>query len=121
MKSRCTNVKLPDYKNWGGRGIGYDPKWEQFDGFVEDMFDSYSEGLTLDRKDNDIGYSKENCAWVDRRAQANNRRSNHKVTMDGRTQNLEQWIMELGLRSSTVRQRIFGYRWPAVKALTYAR
>jgi len=59
MKARCDNYHDPDY---GGRGITYPDKWADFLGFYEDM-GNRPEGTTLDRLDNDKGYSKENCAW----------------------------------------------------------
>lgn len=70
MKSRCDNYHDPDY---GGRGITYPDKWADFLGFYEDM-GHRPEGTTLDRLDNDKGYSKENCAWRTSKEQNANRR-----------------------------------------------
>lgn len=74
MKKRCDNPNSVAYENYGGRGISYDPRWKYFISFYEDMCGTYSEGLTLERKDVDKGYSKENCIWVSKESQARNTR-----------------------------------------------
>lgn len=72
MKQRCDNPKHPQYKDYGGRGITYDPRWRYFKNFLEDMGE-VPEGLTLDRfPDNNAGYHKNNCRWATRKEQREN-------------------------------------------------
>jgi hypothetical protein len=73
LKARCNQANHPRYADWGGRGITYDPKWETYAGFLEDMGEAPA-GETLDRKDNDKGYCKENCRWATYSQQNFNRR-----------------------------------------------
>lgn len=73
MKDRCKNPKSPGYENYGGRGISYDPSWEEFMSFYEDMGER-PEGLELDRIDVNGNYCKENCKWSDATEQSFNRR-----------------------------------------------
>jgi hypothetical protein len=73
MKTRCNNTKLPNAKDYSGRGITYDPHWESFINFYNDMGDK-PEGKSLDRIDNDKGYSKENCRWATGHEQRMNQR-----------------------------------------------
>lgn len=61
IKSRCKNLENPTY---GGKGIQYDERWENFEAFYEDMAEGFSEYLEIDRIDVTEGYSKENCRWV---------------------------------------------------------
>lgn len=76
MKNRCNNPKSKAYKNYGGRGITYDKKWEDFREFYKDMGERPI-NTTLDRIDVDKGYYKENCRWATREEQQRNQRT-HK-------------------------------------------
>lgn len=63
MRSRCNNPNVSAYKYYGGKGIRVCTEWGDFQVFVDDMYPSFVEGLTLDRIDGNLGYSKENCKW----------------------------------------------------------
>ena len=80
MKNRCDNPENKYYDYYGGRGITYCDKWKTFDGFWEDMKDAYSDDLTLNRRDNDGIYCKENCKWDTKNFQGHMRRK-QKNTM----------------------------------------
>lgn len=65
MKGRCLNKENSRYSDYGGRGITVCDRWlESFENFLEDMGETHSNGLELDRKDVDGNYSPENCRWV---------------------------------------------------------
>lgn len=72
MLERCRNPKSTSYRWYGGRGISFDPRWDKFNNFYEDMGER-PEGMTLDRIDNDGDYSKENCRWVSHKENCQNR------------------------------------------------
>lgn len=78
MKSRCNNPNRKDYKYYWWRWITYDPKWETFEGFYEDMKEWYQEHLTIDRRENDWNYCKLNCRWVTMLEQSKNKRNTLK-------------------------------------------
>jgi hypothetical protein len=70
MKTRCNNSNR-DFTDIYLQ-LDYDSKWENFLGFIEDMGER-PEGTTLDRKDNALGYTLENCRWADLSPQCANR------------------------------------------------
>ncbi len=121
MKTRCTNKNIPEYHRYGGRGIAYCTEWKTFDGFIADMYDTFQEGLTLDRIDNSKGYSKENCRWVNRTIQARNTRNIDRAarhTYRGITQTVSEWAEEYGIKRTTLDARVRVYGWSIDKALT---
>jgi len=72
MIARCTNSNNPNYKHYGSRGISVCESWRNsFETFYKDMGEQPT-GLSLDRINNDKGYSKENCRWATKFEQANN-------------------------------------------------
>lgn len=112
MRRRCNGDKhIKDSRKYVERGITYPSEWESFDTFYRDMHMTYRSGLSLDRINNEKGYSKGNCRWATPKEQANNTSRNRKFTIGGVTKNLAQWINESELKSSTVRQRFYGLGW----------
>lgn len=73
MKRRCNDSSREGAKYYFERGIKYDPRWQEFDAFLADMGER-PDGKTLDRRDNDQGYSKDNCRWATPLEQTRNRR-----------------------------------------------
>jgi hypothetical protein len=75
VMERCYNEKAHMFKHYGGRGITVCKRWHVFNNFFEDMGFKPT-GKTLDRVNNSLGYSKNNCRWATHREQMNNTRKN---------------------------------------------
>lgn len=88
MRNRCYYKKGNMFHCYGERGITVCEEWlnkdNGFEIFSKWAFENgYNENLTLDRKDNDKAYSPDNCRWVDMFVQANNKRNNRYVKING--------------------------------------
>lgn len=81
IMNRCTNPNTNDWENYGGRGIGIDPRWRTFEGFYADMGDPPA-GMSIDRRDTNGDYTYDNCRWADVFTQNRNRRA-HKRSKSG--------------------------------------
>lgn len=97
MIHRCHNKDYPGYENYGKRGIKVCKRWrESFEYFLADVGPAPSPQHTLDRKDNDKGYSKANCRWATWKVQANNRRTNNVIEFAGLTKTMAEWADYIG-------------------------
>lgn len=120
MKERCGNSNAHAYSEYGGRGITVCREWEHdFVAFREWSFaHGYSESLSLDRIDNDKGYSPGNCRWATRSEQQRNKRTTRFATMNGETRPLAEWEEITGIGKRVLWNRLFRYGWSDEKALT---
>ncbi len=117
MIQRCTNPAAPDFACYGGRGITVCRRWlEGFENFYADM-GPRPDGFSLDRIEVDGDYAPENCRWASNLRQQNNRRSNHFLTVAGKTQSIADWAREYGLSDATISGRI-KRGWDADRAVT---
>lgn len=99
MLKRCHNLNTKNYHRYGGRGIFVCDRWrESFLNFLEDMGECPPD-LSLERKDNSLGYSKENCVWASVHAQSRNKRSNINVTVQSFTGCLKDVCIHFGKTS----------------------
>lgn len=118
MKSRCDRPKHRNYNHYGGRGIKVCKRWYKFENFLEDMGHPPGEKYTLDRIDNDKGYSKKNCRWATQEEQHNNKRTNKFLTFNGETRTIVQWARYLGIPKGRIVNRIrYGYSLENVLSL----
>lgn len=116
MMTRCYNKNSKDYVNYGARGITVSEDWKNSTNFLNDMKKDWRLGLTLNRIDNNKGYSKENCRWATRLEQNNNTRKNRYITYKGITKSLSEWSRYLGIKRTTLDMRIREYKWTIEKA-----
>ena len=118
MIRRCEVSNKHDYHRYGGRGIKGCQRWrESFEAFLSDMGKKPSVNHSLDRIDNDKGYSPDNCRWATADEQNNNKSTNRRLTFNGRTLTVAQWAREIGITSIALQGRLHK-GWTIEHALT---
>lgn len=117
---RCNNKDHWAFKYYGEKGIRVCKEWESdFMTFYRWAINNgYLDGLTIDRIDNTKDYYPENCRWVDRKVQANNRTFCKMIEYKGKTQNLMQWCEELNLNYKRVHSRLYRLGWTFEEAIS---
>lgn len=121
MKSRCNKQSDPAYHNYGGRGIGYAPEWDDYMTFHRWAYENgykQDSGLTLERNDVNGDYTPANCCWADRKRQSNNKRNNLNFTINGETHTLAEWCEIYKVPYGRVEARVRKMNWDIVDALT---
>jgi hypothetical protein len=116
MRQRCENPNNRSWKDYGERGITVCERWHNFSNFIQDMGKKPSPNLSIERVDNDSGYTKENCIWATKKVQNRNKRNNIILTHNGKSQTVKDWANEYGLLFGTLYFRILR-GWPMEKAL----
>lgn len=125
MRQRCNNKYSSTYYKYGARGVKVIPRWETFENFRDDMYESYllhskeygEKETTLDRID--LGnYEKNNCRWATNSEQAKNKRYNSFVEYKGKKMTCSDWAKETGIMENTIWQRLHTLKWSVEKALT---
>lgn len=93
MNNRCYNPNQTQFKDYGGRGISICGEWRENPRLFKEWAyqNGYQPGLDIDRKDNDGDYSPENCRFVTRLVNNNNKRNNRFVTCFGETKTYREW------------------------------
>ncbi len=110
-RRRCDSPKATSFANYGGRGITMCDRWRNsFESFYADMGPRPSK-YTLERIDNDKGYSPDNCRWATRSDQLRNTRRTRKITFNGVTQSVADWATDLGIDRRTLYNRL-NVGWP---------
>ncbi len=115
IKQRCQNPSYKAYRNYGGRGISVCQEWQSFEPFLKwSLENGYTQGLDIDRIDNNGNYCPENCRWVSRKENINNRRNTAELTIDGIKKPRTEWECLANLPSGILKA------WIITHGLAYA-
>lgn len=104
MISRCENPNNSHFKYYGGRGISVCKRWtgdRGFQMFLSDMGEPQP-GMSIERKDVNLGYSPENCCWIPFVEQSKNRNHNWKVSMNGEVMTAREASRRLGIKRGRI-------------------
>lgn len=116
MKQRCLNPLNPRWADYGGRGISICEKWMVFEEFFKDIGDAPSPAYSLDRIDNNAGYSPDNCRWATRSEQQFNRRR-RTIAIGGRNYTIKEIAAAAGIGRTAVYERIKA-GWPTEELIS---
>ena len=125
MNERCNNPQDAGYIYYGASGIKVCEEWHKSnpDGFInykrdiERLGSPLQPDMQIDRINNNGDYAPDNVRWASRKTQMNNRRCNLEFEINGETKTLKQWAEVVGIKYSTLRERIMR-NWGIIKALT---
>jgi len=106
MKGRCKSKEPHKAKCYRDRGITWCEEWNDFTNFYNDMLPSWKDGLWLERINNDLGYSKENCRWATQIEQARNTRRNRFIEFNGFRKTMSEWASIYGMDVRTLFSRL---------------
>ena len=108
MKGRCYNPNNTNYSKYGERGIRICKEWlEDYQVFKKwALNNGYDISLTIDRINVNGNYEPNNCRWATQKEQANNKRTNHLLEIDGLTKTIAQWSESTGIRAKTISCRL---------------
>jgi hypothetical protein len=123
IRTRCNNPRRHDFKFYGGRGI--ECKWNSLAEFKKDMYQSYQSSVeqfgekntTIERKNGNRNYSKENCYWATLSQQRRNYSQNVKVNFRNETYCLIELSEKFGVKYDLLYRRFRTRNWTIEKAL----
>jgi hypothetical protein len=116
MKARCLDINNKHYKDYGGRGITFDPRWNNFIEFLDDLGEC-PKGYSIERIDVNGNYCKDNCKYIPMVEQSNNRRDTVKISVDGKDISLRDWCKVNNVPYHRIYARLFKLGWTLDQAL----
>jgi len=118
MMDRCKNTNGKDYYRYGARGITVCDKWLSYPAFKDwALSNGYADGLSIDRIDNQRGYSPDNCRWATTEQQANNRTNNRLYQYHNQTHTIAEWSRILNIPYPCLYKRLVTYGWDFERAM----
>lgn len=106
MIARCSKSSRADFERYGGRGVTVCQRWlDSFAAFYADMGPRPSPKHSIDRINNDQGYTPENCRWATATEQRVNQRRVTLIDHEGLSLTLKEWSRRLGLNYDTLKRR----------------
>ena len=119
IKQRCYYTRSISYKNYGGRGIIMCDEWKNnyLSFYNWAMNNGYNDSLTIDRIDYDGNYEPSNCRWATKEEQAQNKRNNIVLELNGERHTISEWSRITGIKAGALQSRKYA-GWSDEKTLT---
>ena len=106
IRKRCLNPNSHAFHNYGGRGITICKKWDKFENFLKDMGKRPSTAYTVERVNNERGYSPSNCRWILRSEQGKNTRRTVKIKIRGEIKCVIDWCKFFNISPQSYYRRL---------------
>lgn len=117
MRARCKNPNHVAYGRYGAIGLKVCASWDDFWKFVEDMGPQPTKIHTIDRLNNELGYSSDNCRWATPAEQSRNTERNYWIEHEGHRLTIRDWEIKNGVRKGMYEmRRLRG--WPDIEIVT---
>ena len=118
MMQRCHNPNAENYLYYGAIGIAVCDQWRKsFPTFLADMGECPGKDWTVERLDNSVGYTPENCIWATKAQQNKNRSCCVEITFNGVTMNITDWANHVGMTPNALAMRL-RLGWSIERAIT---
>lgn len=118
INARCYNPNSEMFSAYGGRGITVCSRWRRnFSAFLQDMGQKPGKRFTIERINNNLGYSPKNCRWATYSEQMRNTRRTRIISLDDKAMCLTDWSEKTGIPMKTIHRRLAA-GWSARDALT---
>lgn len=121
MIARCFNPNVDSFEHYGGRGITVCSEWMETNGFINFMNWSYEHGykenLSIDRIDNNKGYSPDNCRWVTQSVQMRNTRTNPRYELNSKPYTIADLADIFNIPYQRLHRRIHALHWDIEEAV----
>lgn len=123
MRQRCNNSNIPNFNDYGGRGISVCSEWDKsfiaFRNWAKQ--NGYSKNLSIDRINVNGNYEPSNCRWATSFQQAMNTRKTRIITIGRESKPLKYWCQAYKIPEETIYRRVRKYGWSFEKALITPR
>lgn len=122
MMSRCYNKNDAAYKWYGGRGIGVSDGWMVRENYINDLKEDFIKHpeLTIDRINNDEGYSRQNTRWITQAEQCVNSKQTVWITHNNKRLHQAEWARQLGISPIKIASRL-KHGWSVAEALGFKK
>jgi len=104
LRRRCRDISRDDAMHYSLRGIAVCGRWESFANFIADMGARPGQGYSIERKENDEGYSPSNCRWATTPEQNRNRTDTAHTVLAGRKMCCSELARLCGVHKGSVRK-----------------
>ena len=124
IKARCFNPNANNFKDYGAKGVFMCDEWRNdfkvfYDWAMENGYNPNAKRgeCTIDRINNNKGYSPDNCRWTDNLTQQNNKKNNRFLTYNGETHTIAEWSRILNIKTYVLYARLYS-GWSVERTLT---